>query len=70
MSLWYFIEENALARGEREGIWSRDGRYTWTELYARSNQYAHWFLAQGVRPGPCALSEDQLGKADGRIWRT
>ena len=51
MSLWYFIEENALARGEREGIWSRDGRYTWTELYTRSNQYAHWFLAQGVRPG-------------------
>ena len=51
VSLWYFIEENALAKGHREAIWSRDGRCTWSELLARSNRYANWFLSQGVRPG-------------------
>jgi len=51
VSLWYFIEENVLAKGDREALWSRDGRCTWAELYVRSNQYANWFLSQGVRPG-------------------
>ncbi len=37
-------------RANEECIWSRDGCYTWNQAYDRANQYAQWFLAQGVKP--------------------
>ncbi|KAH8883574.1 acetyl-CoA synthetase-like protein [Thozetella sp. PMI_491] len=50
-SLYYFFEKRAAELGDREAIWSRAGCYSWNELLLRGNQYANWFLAQGVRPG-------------------
>jgi len=49
-SLYYFFEDAVKRRLNEDCIWSRDGCYTWTQTYDRANQYAQWFLAQGVKP--------------------
>ncbi|ERS98510.1 hypothetical protein HMPREF1624_05294 [Sporothrix schenckii ATCC 58251] len=51
LSPYYFIEENTRQNPDHEAIWSRDGCYTRKEMYDRANQYAQWFLKQGVQPG-------------------
>jgi acyl-CoA synthetase (AMP-forming)/AMP-acid ligase II len=45
------FEESALRHGSEESIWSREGCYTWNQAYDRVNQYGHWFLSYGVKPG-------------------
>ncbi|EPE04010.1 fatty acid transporter [Ophiostoma piceae UAMH 11346] len=50
-SPYYLVESNARENPDYEAIWSRAGCYTRKEVYDRANQYAQWFLSQGVRPG-------------------
>lgn len=49
-SLYYLFEDTAQIRLNDECIWSREGCYTWTQTYKKANQYAHWYLEQGVKP--------------------
>jgi acyl-CoA synthetase (AMP-forming)/AMP-acid ligase II len=49
-SVYYLFEETAARRGNAEGIWSREGCYTFSQVYDKVNQYAHWYLARGVKP--------------------
>ncbi len=51
MSLYYLWEDAALRRKNDECIWSREGCYTWTQSYDRINQWAQWYISQGVKPG-------------------
>ncbi|KAH6644999.1 AMP-binding enzyme [Truncatella angustata] len=51
LSPWYFFEHNAQQKPNEECIWWRKGSYTWSEVYTRGNQFAHFFLSQGVKPG-------------------
>ncbi|KAI8628361.1 fatty acid transporter [Xylariaceae sp. FL1651] len=51
ISPYYFFERHAHAHPNTECIWWRPGSLTWGAAYARANQLAHFFLAQGVRPG-------------------
>jgi acyl-coenzyme A synthetase/AMP-(fatty) acid ligase len=32
-----------------QAIWSREGCYTWKEVYAQSNRYSQFLLSQGVQ---------------------
>lgn len=51
LSPYYFFEKHAQTLPNQECIWSRAGSYTWAEAYYRANQYAQWFLRNGVQPG-------------------
>ncbi|GAB1309860.1 Isopenicillin N epimerase component 1 [Madurella fahalii] len=56
VSPYYFIAANAAKLGSNEAIWYRDtvGKvtsYAWTEVLERSNQFAWWFVARGVKKG-------------------
>ncbi|KAI1821454.1 fatty acid transporter [Xylaria intraflava] len=51
ISPYYFFEKHAKAQPCEECIWSRSRSYTWSAAYARANQFAHYFRAQGVNPG-------------------
>lgn len=51
VALYYFVEEHARTKPNEEAIWSRAGCYTWKEIYDRANQYAQWYLSQGIKPG-------------------
>ncbi|RWA08639.1 hypothetical protein EKO27_g6465 [Xylaria grammica] len=50
ISPYYFFERYAQAQPSEECIWWHGGSYTWDAAYSRANQYAHFFLAQGVKP--------------------
>jgi acyl-CoA synthetase (AMP-forming)/AMP-acid ligase II len=50
LSLWYFFEDSVNRQLNEECLWSREGCYTWYQTYERANQYAQWYLAQGVKP--------------------
>ncbi|CAG8973205.1 hypothetical protein HYALB_00006374 [Hymenoscyphus albidus] len=49
-SLYYLFEEMVQKLPDHEAIGSRVGCYTYAETYKRANQYAHFFLSQGVKP--------------------
>jgi acyl-CoA synthetase (AMP-forming)/AMP-acid ligase II len=49
VSLYYFFEDAVNRTPNNECIWSREGCYTWAQTYDRANQYAQWFLSQGVK---------------------
>ncbi|PQE21235.1 hypothetical protein CJF32_00006383 [Rutstroemia sp. NJR-2017a WRK4] len=49
--LYYLFEESAKVRPNKECVWSREVSYTWAEFYEQVNQYGHWYLSQGVKPG-------------------
>ncbi|PQE07164.1 AMP-dependent synthetase ligase protein [Rutstroemia sp. NJR-2017a BVV2] len=49
--LYYLFEESAKVRPNKECVWSREVSYTWAEFYDQVNQYGHWYLSQGVKPG-------------------
>lgn len=49
-SLYYFFEDSVKKRQNDDCIWSREGCYTWNQTYERVNQYAQWYLEQGVKP--------------------
>ncbi|KAH9993477.1 fatty acid transporter [Xylariaceae sp. FL0662B] len=51
ISPYYFFEKHAQTQPNKECIWSRKGCYTYAEAYYRSNQFAQFFLQNGVRPG-------------------
>ncbi|CAJ2504685.1 Uu.00g120790.m01.CDS01 [Anthostomella pinea] len=51
VSPYYFFEKHAKAQPNAECIWSRSGSYRWAEAYCRANQYAQFFLSNGVQPG-------------------
>lgn len=52
MCLYYVFEEQVKRRAaDYEAIWSREGCYTYPQAYDRVNQYAQWYLSQGVKPG-------------------
>jgi acyl-CoA synthetase (AMP-forming)/AMP-acid ligase II len=48
--LYYLFEASVKRRPHDDCLWSREGCYTWAEAYERVNQYAQWYLAQGVKP--------------------
>ncbi|KAG9248669.1 hypothetical protein BJ878DRAFT_326794 [Calycina marina] len=50
LSLYYLFEEAVKRRENEDCIWSREGCYTWNQVYERVNQYAQWYLSQGVQP--------------------
>jgi len=50
-SMWYFLEQHAANLSNDEAIWTRTGSYTFKQLYERGNQYANWYLSQGIRRG-------------------
>jgi acyl-CoA synthetase (AMP-forming)/AMP-acid ligase II len=49
INLYYLWEDAVKRRGNNECIWSREGCYTWNQAYDRVNQYAQFFLSQGVK---------------------
>jgi acyl-CoA synthetase (AMP-forming)/AMP-acid ligase II len=49
-ALYYFFEESVNRRPNDDCIWSREGCFTWAQAYERANQWAQWFLQQGVKP--------------------
>lgn len=50
VSMYYFFEESVNLHPNDDCIWSREGCFTWAQANERVNKYAHWFLAQGVKP--------------------
>lgn len=50
LSLYYFFEDSVKRRQNEDCIWSREGCFTWSQADERVNQYAQWFLSQGVQP--------------------
>lgn len=51
LSPYYFFEQHAQRNPNAECVWWRAGSYTRAETYSRANQYAQFFLSQGVKPG-------------------
>lgn len=51
LSIYYYFEDAVKEKGDSEALWSHGECLTYNQTYARVNQYAQWFLAQGVRPG-------------------
>ncbi|KAL1880138.1 hypothetical protein Daus18300_001501 [Diaporthe australafricana] len=51
LSIYYYFEDAVKEKGDSEAIWSYGECLTYNQTYARINQYAQWFLAQGVQPG-------------------
>jgi acyl-CoA synthetase (AMP-forming)/AMP-acid ligase II len=50
ISLYYFFEDAVKRKSNNECLWSREGCHTWGQTYDRANEYAQWFLSQGVKP--------------------
>ena len=50
LSLYYFFEYSVKCRQNEDCIWSREGCFTWSQANERVNQFAQWFLSQGVQP--------------------
>ncbi|KAG6365782.1 hypothetical protein INS49_007393 [Diaporthe citri] len=51
LSIYYYFEDSVKEKGDSEALWSHSECLTYNQTYARVNQYAQWFLAQGVQPG-------------------
>ncbi|KAK7733043.1 hypothetical protein SLS53_008372 [Cytospora paraplurivora] len=51
ISLYHSFEDAVRRNGSSEAIWSHTESLTYDQTYARVNQYAQWFLSQGVKPG-------------------
>ncbi len=50
LSIYYHFDRAAHQRPNNECIWSREGCYSWSQVYDRANQYGQWYLSQGVKP--------------------
>ncbi|KAK2747139.1 hypothetical protein FQN57_002396 [Myotisia sp. PD_48] len=48
---WSLFEEKVEKYEGANLIWSRDKCYSFREFYNRANQYGHFLLSQGVKPG-------------------
>lgn len=51
LSIYYYFEDAVKEKGDSEAIWSHGECLTYNQTFDRVNQYAQWFLAQGVQPG-------------------
>lgn len=51
LSVYYYFEDAVREKGDSEALWSHGECLTYNQTYSRVNQYAQWFLAQGVQPG-------------------
>ncbi|EHY57365.1 hypothetical protein HRR83_002850 [Exophiala dermatitidis] len=51
VSLWYVLEAQCKARWNQPAIWSREGTYTYGEMYEESVRYAQYMLQEGIKPG-------------------
>ena len=52
LNLWIYFEENVFRLPENEEcIWSREGCYTWRQVYDQSNRYSQFLLSHGVKKG-------------------
>jgi acyl-CoA synthetase (AMP-forming)/AMP-acid ligase II len=49
------LAENAERWPDRTALFFEDERYSWAELDAHANRWAHFFLARGVRPGDAVV---------------
>ncbi|POS74399.1 fatty acid transporter protein [Diaporthe helianthi] len=54
LSIYYYFEDAVREKGDSEALWSHGECLTYNQTYARVNQYAQWFLAQGIQPGQFA----------------
>lgn len=50
-SLWYSFAPHVPKYANELCIWSRERTYTWLEVHDKAIQWAHFFLANGVKPG-------------------
>ncbi|KAE8355485.1 hypothetical protein BDV28DRAFT_162909 [Aspergillus coremiiformis] len=50
-NLWFVFQDAAARYPEMASIWTRERSYTYRETMAFANQYAHFFLSKGVKPG-------------------
>ncbi|EXJ80200.1 hypothetical protein A1O1_08342 [Capronia coronata CBS 617.96] len=51
VSLWYVLEDQCRKSWNIPAIWSREGTYTYGEMYEDSVRYAQWMLEEGIQPG-------------------
>lgn len=51
ISIWYAFEDQCRKSWNNRAIWSRNGSYTYGQLYQESCRYAQWLRKEGVRPG-------------------
>lgn len=51
VSLFYVLEETCKKRWNLEAIWSREGIYTYGELYENTVRYAQFMISEGIKPG-------------------
>ena len=49
-SCFYFFEDAVSSSPNSLAIWSRNGNYTWQEVYDRVCQYASFYLSLGAQP--------------------
>jgi acyl-CoA synthetase (AMP-forming)/AMP-acid ligase II len=49
--LWYCFAPHVPKYSNDLCIWSREKTYTWEQVHDRAVQWAHFFLANGVKPG-------------------
>jgi fatty-acyl-CoA synthase len=54
LTLPALIERQARSSRDSPALASREGSFSYAELAARSNQYAHWGLSRGLRAGQVA----------------
>lgn len=50
VSLFYVLEETCKKRWNEEAIWSREGSYTYGQLYEHTLGYAQYMIDQGIKP--------------------
>ncbi|KAK4940110.1 hypothetical protein LTR10_019739 [Elasticomyces elasticus] len=51
INLWHVIEDQCKKSWNRRAIWSREGEYTFGQLYEETTRIAQFMLGQGIRPG-------------------
>lgn len=51
VSLFYVLEETCKKRWNEEAIWSREGVYTYGQLYENTVRFAQYMISQGIKPG-------------------
>ncbi|KAF1938241.1 acetyl-CoA synthetase-like protein [Clathrospora elynae] len=51
LSLWYSFALHVPKYSSDLCIWTRNKSYTWQQVHDRAVQWAHFFLAHGVKPG-------------------
>lgn len=50
VSPYYLFDEVVKSKPNAEALWTREGSLTWQQLQDGVHRFAHWFIAQGVKP--------------------